>query len=171
MRRARAFATVVALAALVGCHDSPGSLTAPAAQGTPGGASSLSGLGLVYCSPLPADSASAVIGAAGGSIQVGPHTLTVPEGALDSDVTITAAIVPGSVNAVQFGPQGLQFDKAATLSLSYANCSVLGLFAPGHIAYTSDLLSILDLLPALADPGSQTVNGRIRHFSDYAVAW
>src|SRR2546428_5731274 len=45
---------------------------------------------LLTCSPLSYDSATQTIGAAGGVIQVGPHTLSIPPGALTDTVTITA---------------------------------------------------------------------------------
>src|SRR3989441_2701464 len=45
---------------------------------------------LLACSPLASDSATQTIGADGGTIYVGPHTLTIPAGALGDTVTITA---------------------------------------------------------------------------------
>src|SRR5438046_221647 len=45
--------------------------------------------GLLTCTPQPADSASAVIGFFGGTIQAGGDTLSVPAGALLDTVTIT----------------------------------------------------------------------------------
>src|SRR5437870_12674495 len=57
---------------------------------------------LLVCSPLSADSATQVIGATGGAIQVGPHTLTIPAGALGDTVTITAVAPSDTVNRVEF---------------------------------------------------------------------
>src|SRR5689334_25415666 len=131
MRRFHAFAALVASAVLVSCHEAP---TAPVRAPQPDLLGNLLS-GLVACAPLPYDSATAVIGPDGGTIQVGPHSLTIPAGALDSDVTITAAIVAGSQNAVRFGPEGLQFVEKPTLRLSYANCGLVGLLLPKHIAY------------------------------------
>src|SRR5262245_29976675 len=39
---------------------------------------------LLVCRPLPFDSDSAAIGPAGGALQMGPHTLIIPRGALSS---------------------------------------------------------------------------------------
>jgi hypothetical protein len=127
--------------------------------------------GLVACTPLPADSASAVIGPSGGTISVGPHTFTVPAGALDSAVLITAVAPSDTVNRVQFQPQGLTFRQPALLTMSYANCGVLTVLLPKHIAYIDDALLILDLLSTSNDISAQTITGHLRHFSDYAVAW
>src|SRR5216117_2164834 len=54
--------------------------------------------GLLTCTPQPADSASAVIGFFGGTIQVGGDTLSVPAGALLDTVTITMAVPSDTVN-------------------------------------------------------------------------
>lgn len=127
--------------------------------------------GLLQCTPLPYDSTSQTIGPDGGTVQAGPHTLVVPAGALAEPTTITAVVTPGPVNAVRFGPGGLQFDQPAALTLSYANCDVLGSVLPKRIAYTSDVLEILDYLPSVDDLLAQRVTGELHHFSDYAVAW
>jgi len=107
--------------------------------------------GLLACAPLPADSVTQVVGPDGGTINIGPHSFTVPAGALDSAVVITAVSPSGLVNRVVFQPAGLHFRHAAQLTMSYAN--------------------ILYFLPSLGRTQSQTVTASVRHFSDYAVAW
>ncbi|MFI5233086.1 MAG: hypothetical protein ACHQSE_11325 [Gemmatimonadales bacterium] len=127
--------------------------------------------GLLACKPLPADSVTQVIGPDGGTINIGPHSFTVPAGALDSAVAITAVAPSGFANRVVFQPAGLVFLRRATLTMSYANCGLItNLLAP-RIAYVDDLLRILYTLPSLDNAESQTVTARVRHFSDYAVAW
>jgi hypothetical protein len=42
---------------------------------------------------------------------------------------------------------------------------------PRQVVYTTGELEILELLPSLDNPFSRRVTGRIRHFSDYAIAW
>ena len=128
-------------------------------------------LGLLSCSPLPYAKASAVIGPLGGVIQVGPHTLTVPAGALDRWTTITAEAPTGSINRVDFEPSGLKFERSASLRMSYANCNTLGKLLPKHIAYIGDDLGILYLLQSVDDLLAKKVTGKLDHFSDYAVSW
>lgn len=128
-------------------------------------------VGLIQCTPLPYDSVTQTIGPDGGTIQVGPHTFTVPAGALDTDVTITAVTPSDTINRVQFQPEGLVFNQYATLRMSYANCNLLGSLLPKRIAYVSPDLQILDYLPSLDNVFSQTIRGKIQHFSEYAVAW
>jgi len=127
--------------------------------------------GLVRCSPLPPDAVSQTIGPEGGTLYIGPHRLAIPPGALDAPVEITAIAPADTVNRVTFGPQGLTFQRPASLTMSYANCDALASLAPKQIAYTSDALAILELLPSVDDLLSQTVTGQLEHFSDYAIAW
>lgn len=128
-------------------------------------------LGLLTCRALPAASASATIGAAGGTIVVGPHSLVVPAGALRAPVTITAYAPSGNVNRVEFQPHGLTFAAPATLSMSYANCDLLGSLLPKRIAYIDGNLNILYYLLSVDDLWRQRVSTRLDHFSEYAIAW
>ena len=129
------------------------------------------GLGLVRCSPLPYDSVTQTVGSAGGTIHVGPHVLTIPAGALENPVTITAVAPSDTVNAVRFGPAGLTFDRPASLTLSYTNCSLVARLLPKRIAYVSDDLHILEYLLSLDILSLRKVSGPLHHFSVYAVAW
>lgn len=127
---------------------------------------------LLQCSELPAASATRTIGSAGGTIQVGPHTLTVPAGSLSAPVVITGEVLTGyGVNVVRFRPAGLQFQRAAYLTMSYANCNLLGLLLPKQVAYVGDDLSILSYLLSLDNLLASKVTGKVNHFSNYAVAW
>ena len=153
---------------LVGCAgDSPTPLEPPAASlGLAGG-----NIQLLTCSPLPYAKSSASIGSEGGTLVFGPHTLVVPRGALANRVTITAEVIPDSVNSVRFSPEGLQFAKSAALSLSYSNCFGMGMQLPKQVAYTSESLSILELLQSVDSLAQRRVVGQLKHFSRYAVAY
>jgi len=132
----------------------------------------LSGVGLLKCTPLPYASASKVIGPAGGSLQVGPHVLRIPAGALSRAVTIRAEAPSDVVNSVRLYPEGLQFGgTGASLTMSYANCNLLGRILPKRIAYTTEGLQILSYLLSLDNLLQKNVTGQLRHFSRYAVAW
>ncbi len=131
----------------------------------------LGATGLLQCSSLPYASATQTIGSAGGTIRVGPHTLTVPPGALLSPVAITGALTGRGVNAVHFQPEGLKFQRSASLTMSYANCNLLGRLLPKRVAYVSDALNILSYLLSLDNLFAKQVTGRVDHFSNYAVAW
>jgi hypothetical protein len=160
------------VAVLTSCGDSKQLGLEPRAPSAHGDL--FGGLGrsdLLSCSPLPYDSVTQDIGPDGGVIQVGPHTFSVPAGALSETVSITAVAPSGTTNSVRFQPEGLVFDSPASLQMSYANCGLLGSLLPKRIAYTTPSLVILSILPSVDDLESATVTGQVRHFSDYAVAW
>jgi hypothetical protein len=153
-----------AAAATLSCGDPTANTVSPAR-----GAALLSGL--LSCAPLAADSVTQVVGASGGTIEIGPHTLSIPAGALDSNVAITATIASETVNRVRFAPDGLQFGESASLTMSYANCGLLGRLLPKRIAHVTEELSILSFLWSVTNIFAQTVTADLEHFSDYAVAW
>jgi len=160
-------------ALILGCGDrSP--LGVPSQAPTPHDAligNPLAPTGLLACQPLLYDSTTQTIGPEGGTIQIGAHSLVIPAGALASPTTITAVVASGPVNAVRFQPEGLQFEQTAYLTMSYANCDVLGSLAPKRIAYTTDALGILEYLLSADDLFAQRVTGELHHFSEYAIAW
>lgn len=123
------------------------------------------------CKALHAESESEDIGPRGGVLEVGPHRLVVPPGALLLRTRITGRIVADSVNSIQFFPEGLHFLVAARLQLSYKNCKKLQL-RTARVVYTSDDLErLLELIPSEDRRSTNTVVGFISHFSRYAVAY
>ena len=180
MTHARRFSLLLlatAIAAGVSCSGERGP-TAPAVSGTemaPANGLLGTGLasGLLYCSPLPSVTTTQIIGPAGGSISVGPHTLIIPAGALSQAIAITAEAPSDSVRSVRLLPEGLTFaaGKPARLTLSYSGCSLLGTLVPKRIAYTTDLLELLQLLPSIDDVLRRQVSAPLEHFSRYAVSW
>ena len=174
MRRPRQFLTALLGTAvgIAGCGRESGIPLEPSAPTFLLGVN-LGGLDalLLSCSPLPYAKSTATIGTAGGSLSVGPHTLVVPAGALSGPVTISAENISDNVNSVRFSPEGLRFQKSAALTMSYSNCSGLGMLLPKKVAYTNELLSILELLQSVDLAGQKKVTGQLKHFSRYAVAY
>lgn len=157
---------------LLSCADpAPLGVEAPRPDAFLGFPLPLPDIGLLQCTPLPYDSVTQTIGPEGGALAVGGHTLWVPSGALDTAVTITAVAPSDTLRHVRFQPEGLTFQRPAWLTLSYAECNLLGSLAPKRIAYTTDAFLILEYLLSFDNFWSQTVTGRLEHFSEYAVAW
>lgn len=124
---------------------------------------------LLVCPTAKSYSASKVIGPAGGVIKVGPHTFTVPTGALAASVKITATAPAGNYVNVEFQPEGLRFAKSAQLALSYRECGfVEGLLL--RVAYVNEG-RILELVGSSNSILTQTVTGKVDHFSGYAIAF
>lgn len=126
---------------------------------------------LLTCRPLPYASDTEVIGPAGGVLNIGPHTLRIPAGALNRNVRITGVAPSDTVSSVSFTPEGLRFSHPAQLTLDYSNCALVPGLIPKKVAYTTDELLILELLPSLDNPFRRQVTGRLEHFSRYAAAY
>ncbi len=168
--RLRRAALVIAVAALLGCGEPPLGPVPPPPQASLIG-SLLQATGLLGCTPMPTATATQTVGPAGGVIRIGPHALSIPAGALDAPVTITATAPSDKVNRVQFQPEGLVFQRSAALTMSYANCNLLGTILPKRIAYTSDALAILSYVLSVDNLFAKNVTGKLNHFSNYAIAW
>lgn len=127
---------------------------------------------LSKCKPLAPHNVHRWIGPAGGTLTIGPHTLTVRPGALSQPVNIRAKIVGAkSVNVVELKPKGLVLQPPAVLTMSYANCDREGRTSPLSIAVVDDRFVIVDYLSSSDDPAAGTVTGDVPDFSNYAVAW
>jgi hypothetical protein len=127
-------------------------------------------LGLLVCQPEPTAYAEKTIGPNGGTIYVGRHSLVIPRGALSSNVRITAQAPRDNVASVKFQPEGLQFARKATLTLSYSRCDTSN-DRSKRVAYTTDDLKILSVLPSRDNLRQDQVAADLDHFSRYAVAW
>jgi hypothetical protein len=167
LRRA---ALVITAAALLGCGEPPLGPVPPPPQASLIG-SILQGTGLLGCAPMPTVTATQTVGSAGGVIRIGPHRLSIPAGALAAPVTITATAPSDNVNRVRLRPEGLVFRRSAALTMSYANCNLLGQILPKRVAYTDDALNIVNYVLSLDNLFSKNVTGRLNHFSNYAIAW
>ncbi len=176
MRRRRQLTlvfTAALVAAAVSCRDSQPAamISAPALSHVvptrddgPGSAQ------LVACQAHGALSTSELVGPHGGVIQVGGDQLVIPGGALENSTLITATIPADTLADIQFGPQGLQFQKPAILVLSTAGCN-LTQGQPQHVVYLDADGQVLETLNGNPAPGGNGVTTKIGHFSSYAVAF
>ncbi len=120
------------------------------------------------CNTKGYGSVTMVMGNPGGSISVGPHTLTIPSGALGKSVSITMSAPKGNIIQVKFLPEGLAFNKPTSLTLSYGECGLLVLNP--KVVFIDDDRNILETLLSLPNLLGKTVTGQVGHFSAYAVA-
>jgi hypothetical protein len=114
--------------------------------------------------------ASKKIGPWGGTLRFGPHTLTVPAGALSADTWITATAPKGSYAEVQFQPHGLKFKRDVSVTISYAQCGLLNFRRPPVMVYTDDNRTILEILESTLNRRNETITGKTDHFSSYILA-
>ncbi len=172
LRRSYVAATVCLLLGAAACSQTATAPSGPEAQAPAYGLiNDLLHATLLTCSSLPAASDTEQIGADGGIVRVGPHVLVVPPGALAEPTTIRGEVVPGRVNSVRFSPEGLRFRRDAVLTMSYSNCSGLGMLLPKKIVYTDEGLNLLAILRSLDLSSQKLVSSPLEHFSRYAVAY
>lgn len=170
----RRFTLALATAVVAGCSAQPdlvGPIRDPSPSHLLAGAQETVQGTLLTCEPMGYAMSTATIGARGGTVKIGPHTLVIPRGALSAATRITAELPGDGYSSVRFGPAGLTFAKSATLTLSYAHCQGLGILLPKRIAYTTDRLLILEILRSTDDPRARKVTAPLDHFSRYAVAY
>jgi hypothetical protein len=124
---------------------------------------------LYKCETPDLGSVTKVIGPAGGELDLGPHSLTIPGDALQEDVAITATIKAGQYVRIDLQPHGLQFAKAVSLTLNYEHCGTRPPKAR-YVAYVDDLGNVLELLDVNSHRSGRDVETRLKHFSGYAIA-
>lgn len=178
MRRVAALFTLVALTTSCSSDAITGP---PAAEPQPAVSNGLlDGIGgliggvveeLLTCQVAESATSTEVIGPEGGTIHVGRHAVHIPSGALTENVEITATAPAGDRVELQLLPHGQQFQRRATLSMSYAECgAVRGLLL--RIAYVADDgQTILEVLPSIPNLWRREVYGTTDHFSSYMLAY
>jgi hypothetical protein len=120
--------------------------------------------------------AMAVVGASGGGVTStdGALQVTVPAGALPSDVTITvaSAAAPGAGalgTTYEIGPTGTQFAMPVTLTLHYDAAGLAGTAASSLRVATFASGSWQILPGTVLDAQAKTVSGLTTHLSPYAI--
>ena len=56
-------------------------------------------------------------------------------------------------------------------SLTVRSQLALASLVPKRVVYTDGALTILELVPSIDDLLARAVTARLKHFSDYAIAW
>lgn len=175
----RRLSSVTALLLLAAC--SPTDTVAPRHQPTPGHASlsdQLDGRMVPGSGGLASTAAdkplaclveaplygSATIGARGGELDVGPHRLIIPPGALTADTFVSGSIPAGPRIEIDFAPQGLQFKKPAGLILDASLCG-----AVPNVVYLNEVGGIAERIQAVFSNWWHTIAAPIDHFSGYML--
>jgi hypothetical protein len=109
------------------------------------------------------------IGPEGGTLDFGIGSLSIPAGALDSVVLVTAK-VNGRDLAVDFQPHGLIFRPGHEPTLSFALAGVLRPEAALQIVYVDEWMTVLETFAHATPSSSHRVDAAISHFSTYCLA-
>jgi hypothetical protein len=140
-------------------------LPVPGSNGQASNSGTASGQ-FVACVVSDQSSGVAQIGPSGGVLYVGPHRLIVPPGALTQTVELSGVVQPGPILAIQFYPEGLQFQKPAGLVLDVSGC---GGPVP-DVTYIDEQGGLQEHIRAMYSTWWHTIAAPLDHFSLYAWA-
>lgn len=130
------------------------------------------GTQFLLCDPLQYVAQTKIVGPEGADLDFGPHKLSIPAGALDRYVVVTAEAPVSLKVEAMFRPHGIVFNslRPPTLTLSYKHC--LGRnAAPKKIVYVNDDYRIVEYPLSGDEERSGLVQAWIEHFSSYVVAY
>lgn len=179
MRLSRFLPAILTLAGVAACtgHDlaSPsrlidGPTAAASRHSLPGSRAYLTSAGsrgtFVRC-VTPAAEGKAVIGPAGGELQIGRHRLIVPAGSIPHPVEISGYMPADTTITIWLEPHGITFQKPVGLQLDVSDCE----FVP-DVIYVSDVSEgASEYIRAEYSALWKTVAAPLRHFSGYAIAF
>lgn len=107
---------------------------------------------------------SAWIGPDGGVLDIGPHRLIVPPGALTKQTLLSGTIPTGNSIEIDFQPSGLQFRKPAGLIFDVSSCGPV----PNAI-FIDEVGGEDEHIQAIYSNWWHTIAAPIEHFSVYAL--
>jgi hypothetical protein len=172
----RRFTTLASLVLLGACADTTAPRLQPAAAPpsfseqhdglfVPGsGGNAVASAKPVACNIDAPLTGSALIGANGGVLNVGPHRLIIPPGALDRDTWVSGSVPAGNSLRIDFQPEGLQFRKPAGLILDASSCGDVP-----NIVYLDEQGGIAEHIEAIFSNWWHTIAAPIDHFSGYML--
>ena len=133
----------------------------------------LGGVQLLSCPATTSDSASAVVGPAGGALTVGGFRVDFPAGAVDTTRTFVLTVPASRYLEIEVHAEGFahyEFAAPVTVTLDVSRC---GLLPPGlqvwHI--DSETKTLLEPLGSVVDLLGRKVRFQTSHFSGYSIAW
>ena len=116
------------------------------------------------CGVVAPITGSATIGANGGELDIGPHRLFVPPGALTQVTTLSATIDAGPSIVIHFHPTGLQFKKPAGLVFDASSCGTVP-----NVLYLDEQGGFLEEIRAVYSNWWHRIAAPLDHFSNYAL--
>ena len=130
---------------------------------------------LVKCPTNDTESATAVVSPLGGVVTAGGTSISIPAGALLEDATVTVTVPASIYMEVDISVAGVDhylFEAPVTVTLSYARCGRSNLLHDPNTAWyiDSDTKELLELMPGIDNPLTQTVTFTTGHLSGYALA-
>lgn len=106
----------------------------------------------------------------GGTVSLLEMTLQVPPMSLNKNTNITVEMPDPELYLYDFGPDGLQFNVPATITISYDNADLSGRNESNiRLAWWDENSQKWVDMPCTVDYSANTVTGTIEHFSSYGL--
>ena len=125
---------------------------------------------VLRCEPQPREVETRTVGPKGGTINVGPHRLVIPAGALMRDVEITGTAPSNPAVNVEFEPHGLRFQKPVEMVIDYKQCIVPDSTELG-VTYMLSGWRATEKMPSSDVRRDRKITALTDHFSGFAVTW
>lgn len=125
---------------------------------------------MLRCEPQSRVSETRVVGPKGGTINIGPHRLVVPPGALLSDVSITGTAPPNPAVNLEFAPHGLQFLEPVEMQVDYKQ-RIVPETAELGVTYMLDGWYAVEKMPSSDARKDKKITALTDHFSGFTVTW
>jgi hypothetical protein len=112
-----------------------------------------------------------ITASSGGTVNVNELSISIPVGAVSDDKNISINCDDDLYMQADFGPDGTQFNKAATITVSYANADLTDI-SPADLSiswFDPNQGKWIDL-GGTVDKKSQTVSVQVWHFTQYSLS-
>ncbi|MDF1502768.1 hypothetical protein [Roseisolibacter sp. H3M3-2] len=137
--------------------------------------------GLLWLKEAKQETATKVIGPAGGSLGVGGMKLTVPKGAVTTNLTFSVTRVGGRIVAYEFQPHGTTFRvpvklEFETKGIDFASMAGASRIAGAHfldasaLDQTLGLALVTEFAPTIVAVDKSKVTMEVPHFSGWMVS-
>ena len=103
----------------------------------------------------------------GGTVSNGRVSLEFPAGALDEDIYVTMQLLDKSDLRVEFGPEGLVFNKPVTITWKLVGTAAEGRAATAQIKWFNPETGSLEDIYNFPSDEPNRKSGLIEHFSEY----
>lgn len=132
---------------------------------------------VLRCEPQQIKAVTKKIGSKGGTLDVGPHRLVIPAGALPGDVEITGDAPTGPEADLEFQPHGLQFQRPVEMTFDYGRCVVptvpeadveLGVTYMGPVGAER---RAIEKMPSTDKRDDHKISALTDHFSGFVITW
>jgi hypothetical protein len=115
--------------------------------------------------------AKLITASSGGTVSINELSISIPNGAVSSDMNISINCNDDLYLQADFGPDGTQFNKSATITVSYANADMSGITATDlSISWFDPNAGEWIDLGGTVNTKAKTVSAQVWHFTEYTLS-